>query len=81
MKIINYLNKYKEKYIFKVKIKSLSSLNKWIYCKDFIRHVSNKFFQIYGFQIKTNFYKKKKMGTAINCSKRGWNSRDNKKKN
>jgi oxidase EvaA len=60
MKIINYLNKYKKKYIFKVKIKSLSSLNKWIYCKDFIRHVSNKFFQIYGFQIKSNFYKKKK---------------------
>ena len=55
MKIINYLNRYKKKYIFKVKIKSLSSLNKWIYCKDFIRNFSNKFFQIYEFQKKSNF--------------------------
>ena len=59
MKIINYLNNYKKKNFFLVKKKSISSLNNCIYYKNCIRHVSRKFFQIYGFQIRSNFYKKK----------------------
>ena len=59
MRIINYLNKYKKKYSFIIKKKNISSLDKWIYNKNCIHHVSKKFFQIRGFQIKSNFYKKK----------------------
>jgi len=59
MRIINYLNNYKKKKFFIVKKKSISSLDKWIYNKNYIYHISKKFFQINGFQIKSNFYKKK----------------------
>ena len=58
MRIINYLDKYKKKYSFIIKKKNISSLDKWIYNKNYIHHVSKKFFQIRGFQIKSNFYKK-----------------------
>ena len=60
MRIINCLNNYKKKKFFIVKKKSISSLDKWIYNKNSIHHISKKFFQIHGFQIKSNFYKKKK---------------------
>jgi oxidase EvaA len=60
MRIINYLNNYKKKIFFIVKKKSISSLDKWVYNKNYIHHISKKFFQIHGFQIKSNFYKKKK---------------------
>jgi oxidase EvaA len=57
MRIINYLNNYKKKKFFVVKKKSISSLNKWIYDKNYIYHISKKFFQIQGFRINSNFYK------------------------
>ena len=72
MRIINYLNNYKKKKFFIVKKKSLSLLDKWNYNKNYIQHISKKFFQIHGFKIKSNFYKKKKLGSTINCSKRTW---------
>ena len=59
MRIINYLNNYKKKNFFIVKKKSLSLLDKWNYNKSSIQHISKKFFQIHGFKIKSNFYKKK----------------------
>ena len=59
MRIINYLNNYKKKKFFIVKKKSLSLLDKWNYNKNYIQHISKKFFQIHGFKIKSNFYKKK----------------------
>jgi len=60
MRIINYLNNYKKKNFFIVKKKKISSLDKWIYNKNNIHHESKKFFKICGFQIESNFYKKKK---------------------
>jgi oxidase EvaA len=59
MRIINYLNNYKKKNFFLVKKKSISSLDKWIYNKNYIYHISKKFFQIQGFRINSNFYKKR----------------------
>ena len=59
MRIINYLNNYKKKNFFIVKKKSISYLDKWIYDKNYIYHISKKFFQIHGFRINSNFYKKK----------------------
>ena len=80
MRIINYLNSYKKKNFFIVKKKGISSLDKWIYDKNYIYHISKKFFQIHGFRINSNFYKKKKLGPTINRSKRVRNSRNNKNK-
>ena len=59
MRIINYLNNYRKKNFFIVKKKSISYLDKWIYDKNYIYHISKKFFQIHGFRINSNFYKKK----------------------
>ena len=48
---------FKKKILFKKKKIKLNKTNGWLFDDD-IRHISNKFFKIFGYSIKTNFPKK-----------------------
>tara|TARA_B100000282_G_C31670485_1_gene461942 strand:+ start:139 stop:357 length:219 start_codon:yes stop_codon:yes gene_type:complete len=67
--ISNWLNDQKKKQFLKVEKKDLFKLIKWIYNKREIYHKSKKFFKITGIRIKTNFYKKKKLGSTNHSAK------------
>ena len=51
------IHDFKKKILFKKKKIKLNKTNGWLFDDD-IRHISNKFFKIFGYSIKTNFPKK-----------------------
>ncbi len=63
--IFNWLNNQKKKQLLTVEKINLSKLNKWIYSKREIYHISKKFFKIAGIRIQSNFYNKKNWDQPI----------------
>ena len=67
--ISKWLNIQRKKQYLIVKKVDLSNLKNWVFNKKEIYHISKKFFKIAGLRIKSNFYKKKKLGSANNRTK------------
>ncbi len=67
--LYNWLKNQRKKNFLNVKKTDLFKLKKWIFNKREIYHESKKFFKVVGVKIQSNFYKKKKMGSANYSSK------------